>query len=579
MKKKAWIGLGGNIGNREEYLNKALELMKEEGIIPVCISSYIETKPYGNINQNDFINAAAIVETDKEPDALLSSLLAIEKSLGRVREIKWGPRTIDLDILFYEDEIISSDSLIIPHPEIEKRDFVLRTLLEISPDKLHPILDKTVSELSKDLELSEEMAWLEERERFGIKLGLDNTYALLERFHNPHKELSCLHIAGTNGKGSLCTYLSYVLEEAGYQVGLFTSPFIGSFNERFQINRQNISKEDLLLLLKEMHAIVDEMEREDISPTYFEVLTVLCFEYFRRKRVDFAVIEVGLGGLYDSTNVIERPLASFISTIHYDHTEYLGDTLEEIAEQKAGIIKEDSFVFCYPNEQNVIKVFRKKAKLYHSKFFVLDKKDVRIGSVEPGNTVFSYKEKKNLSLCMWGEYQAFNASLAVLGLEKLKEEGRLNFTEENLYSGLKKARLTARLEVLGKEPFFILDGAHNVEGVSALRKAIKNLKYGRLVLGLGILKDKNYRDMIKALVPLADEIVTTEIPVQRSLKAKELYEEVSQISSHVYCESSIEKAVEKSRRIAGKEDLILWCGSLYLAGEIRKLYCESENCL
>lgn len=570
MKKKAWIGLGGNIGNREEYLDKALEMMKTDGILPVFISSYIETKPYGNVNQNDFINAVTMVETDKSPHDLLKTLLEIERSLGRVREVKWGPRTIDLDILFYEDEIICSDSLTIPHPEIQKRRFVLDSLLEISPDKIHPVFNKTVSELSKDLELLEEMDWLEKRERFGIKLGLDNTYALLERFGNPHKKLSCLHIAGTNGKGSLCTYLSYVLEEAGYKVGLFTSPFIGSFEERFQINHNNILKEDLLTLLKDMHIIIDEMEKEDICPTYFEVLTVLCFEYFSRQKVDFAVIEVGLGGLYDSTNVIEHPLAVFISTINYDHMEFLGDTLEKIAEQKAGIIKDGSFVFCYPNKDEVIEIFKRQAKLHHSKIAVLDKQDIRIEKVEVGNTVFSYRDKKDIVLSMWGEHQAFNASLAILGLETLKKEGSVNFSSKQLYLGLKKARLTARLEMLSREPFFLLDGAHNPEGIFALKKALENIKYKRLILGLCILKDKQYKDMISLLVPLADEIITTEIPMQRSLKAEELYMEVSQINSHVYCEGNIEKAVEKSIEIANKEDLILWCGSLYLAGEVRK---------
>ena len=572
MKKRAWIALGGNIGDRESYLRRALTMMEERGIVPVKVSSFYETKAFGKTDQEDFINAVCMAETEYEPEELLRELLKVESALGRVRTVRWGPRTIDLDVLFFEDEVIQTELLAVPHPELEKRKFVLEPLAEVSPEKRHPISGKSVRELLFDLELSEELEWLEARERFGIKLGLENTRILLERFGNPHQNVPCLHIAGTNGKGSLCTYLSCVLEEAGYKVGLFTSPFIETFRERFQINHRNISESTLLDLLQRMHPTVDELEAEGISPTYFEILTVMCFEYFRQEAVEIAVMEVGLGGLYDSTNVIEHPLASFIATIDYDHMDYLGETLPEIAAQKAGIIKPGSPVYCYPNRPEVIQVFRETATRTASPMEVLEGNEVEVSAVSLEGTRFSYREFKDLTLSMWGAHQAFNASLAILGLTDLRRQGVLDFSDENLCRGLERAKLIARLEILRRNPILLIDGSHNAEGIHALKEALSTVNYRRLILGIGILKDKNYREMISELIPLADEVVVTEIPMPRSLKAEELYEEVATIHSNAEWEREISVALKKTMDKAKKEDLILWCGSLYLVGEVRKAY-------
>lgn len=422
------------------------------------------------------------------------------------------------------------------------------------------------------LELSEMLRWLEERQKLGVKRGLENTRATLERFGNPHREVPCLHIAGTNGKGSLCTYLSSVLEEAGYRVGLFTSPFIETFRERFQINHENIPESRLCELLKRGREIVEELEGEGISPTYFEILTALCFEYFRREAVDIAVIEVGLGGLFDATNVIEKPLASFLVTIDYDHMEYLGETLEEIAHHKAGIIKPRCPVYAYPNRPEVLQVFRKEALRKESPIEVLEREEVKVLSVDEEGTRFSFREYSEMSLAMWGAHQAFNASLAILGLEDLRRRGMLDFSEDALRRGLQQAKLIARLEILQRRPVVLIDGSHNAEGIHALKDALSTVHCRRKILGLGILKDKNYREMISDLVPLADEVVVTEIPMPRSLRAEELYEEVKKLHSKVERERDISKALEKTLAKATPEDLILWCGSLYLVGEVRRAY-------
>ncbi len=571
-KKKVWIAFGGNIGDTAKYISDALFQMEKAGIEIVKKSSLIQTKPYGKTDQADFVNGACLCLTTKSKHELLDCLLGIEKSLDRVREIKWGPRTIDLDILYYEDEVFEGDRLILPHPEIQKRSFVLEPLNEISPEKLHPVLNKTAGEMLGELELADYLDWLESRERFGIKLGLDNTYALLQELDNPHKKVRCIHVAGTNGKGSLCTYLSSVLKEAGYKVGLFTSPFIETFRERFQINNQNIPEKKLLEIVKQTKAVVDKLESTGLYPTYFEIVTAMCFDYFARSKVDFAVMEVGLGGLYDSTNVIENPVLSFITTIDYDHTDYLGDTLEEIAYQKAGIIKENSSVFCYPNQKNVLEVIEKVALSKNAVFSILDADDVKVTSNSITGVTFDYKKYKDVNLSMWGRHQGYNASLAIKGLDYLKENNIVKFTEKQLYDGLKKAKIIARLEVLNEKEVFIIDGAHNLQGANALKNALNDLEYDKLILGLGILKDKDYKGVIKLLAPLADEVVCTALDMPRALTVEELVQEVSKVNKNVTGEKDLKLAVQKSMKLAGSNSVVLWGGSLYLIGEIRKIY-------
>ncbi len=576
-KKKAWIALGSNIGDSKGYIEKALHLMKERGVEVLTCSELIVTKPYGGVEQDDFLNGLCMVETLKSPHDLLMTLLEIERELDRVREIKWGPRTIDLDIIYYEDEVISTGDLIIPHPEMQKRHFVLEPLCEISPNFIHPVLKKTSSELLFDLNLKEELEWLESRERFGMKLGLDSTYRMLDLLDNPQEDLKVLHVAGTNGKGSTCAYLSSVLEEAGYDVGLFTSPFIESFNERFQINHQEIKNKDLLEIIQKVKRVVYSFEQEGIFPTYFEILTVMAFLYFYQKKVDFVVLEVGLGGLYDSTNVVSKPIASIITTIDYDHTDILGDSLEEIAFQKAGIIKEDSLVFVGINPVEVQDVLKNVAGDKKSPIYFLREDAIKLKETTIEQTVFDYKDFQDIRLSLLGRYQAKNASLALLTLSKLKKEKIIKFTDEDLYSGFLKAKLPARLEVLSSKPYLILDGAHNLQAAHSLSSVIKDFDYNRLILGIGILKDKNYKDFIKLLVPLADEVVLTQLDMPRALNVEGLSAEVKKYHAEVVEEISPEKALEKSLALANEKDIVLWTGSLYLAGVLRKAYHKRKG--
>ncbi|PID82970.1 MAG: 2-amino-4-hydroxy-6-hydroxymethyldihydropteridine diphosphokinase [Clostridiales bacterium] len=570
MKKIAFIAVGGNVGNTITYIETALDMMPDYGIEVLKKSKLIKTKPYGNVEQDDFINGAILVSTEKTSIELLDALLDIEKKLGRVRIIKWGPRTIDLDLLFYDNEILNTERLTLPHPEIQKRMFVLEPLCDIEEDFIHPILNKTMKELKIELELNNYLEWLEKREKFGIKLGLENTKLLLNEFDNPHKKIKCLHVAGTNGKGSVCTYLSSVLKTSGYKVGLFTSPFIETFRERFQINGENITSLDLLNLLKKIKSVVLDLETKNIHPTYFEILTVMCFDYFYMQNVDFAVIEVGLGGLYDSTNVITNPIASFITAIDFDHTDFLGDTLEKIAEQKAGIIKENCPVYCYLNTDEVVSVLKNTAVNKNSEFNLLSDEVINIKSLKLDDMRFDYGNFKDIELSMWGKHQVYNASLAIMGLLSLRDKGVINFTDEALYKGLNSAKIIARLERLSKKPTFIIDGAHNMQGVRALVDAIKEISYNKLILGVGILKDKDYKGIIELICPLADEIIATELDMPRALNSKELAREITKLNKNVVAISDLHKAVDKTFDLATEDDVIIWGGSLYLTGEVRK---------
>lgn len=570
MLKEVYISIGSNMGDKKKYIEDSISLMEEYGIFPKKLSSFYQTKAYGLTEQDDFLNAICLAETELEPRALLHSLNDIERRLDRVRVVRWGPRTIDLDIIFYGDEIVFESDLIIPHVDMKNRRFVLEPLAEINEKKLHPVFEKTVLDMLRELELEEEKAWLEEIGFFGMKLGLSNTRRLLEKLGNPEKKLRCIHVAGTNGKGSTCTYISSILEQSGLRVGLFTSPFIESFNERFKINNSNIEDLKLLDIFKKVHKAVDEIFEEGSNPTYFEIVTVMCFLYFMQEEVDIAVIEVGLGGLYDATNVIENPLASFITTISYDHTDILGNTKEEIALQKAGIIKKEAPVFCYPNEESVMEVFKKTAEEKKSPFFELNKKDIEVKEISAGNTVFSYRDFKNLTISMWGEHQVMNASLAIFGLLTLREMKKLNFSDKALYDGLRLAKIIGRLEIISTKPYFMIDGAHNIEGITVLKKALKNIKYKRLILGMAILRDKDYKKMLKEIIPLADEVIVTGLNMERSLSSEELYEEVVKLNDRATEIKDIMNAIKLSYELAEKDDLILWCGSLYLVGIVRK---------
>jgi len=424
---------------------------------------------------------------------------------------------------------------------------------------------------------NEALEYIHGTKKFGSKLGLDNIRELLKLLDNPHRKLKFIHVAGTNGKGSTSSYVTSILSESGYRVGLFTSPYLERFNERIKINDQDISDNrlaEVTLMVKEK---VQEMIKNGYNhPTEFEIVTAIAMQFYMEENVDFVVLEVGLGGRYDSTNVIEDSLVSIITTISMDHTDILGDTLGKIASEKAGIIKENGFVVSYPQEEEAQVVISEIARNKNAKLDVVPVDNMVIEEISEYGCKFDFYYKnytlKGLEIQLVGKHQAFNASTALTAILLLKDRGIIEISEDEIRRGLKKTKWTGRLEVIKRQPTFLIDGAHNIQGIHALKSTIKELfKYKKLILGIGILADKDVYNMTSELVTMADKVIVTEANIFRALKAEELGKIVEKYNDNYIVESNLEKAIDKAFELADEDDLIIFSGSLYLIGDVRRI--------
>lgn len=413
--------------------------------------------------------------------------------------------------------------------------------------------------------------------KFGSKLGLENIKYLLNLMGNPHQGLKVIHVAGTNGKGSTSSFISSVLVEQGYKVGLYTSPFLEEFTERIRVNGKNIPKEELAEITAFTKEKVEQMLADGMNhPTEFEVVTAIGFEYFKRQKVDYLVLEVGLGGRGDSTNVIDAPLVSVITPIDFDHVEYLGNTLGKIAYEKAGIIKKNSFVVSYPQKEEAMKVIEEVCTQQHSKLRVaaIDRIELLAYDEEGQRFHTYYGEEKfeNLSITLLGEHQTQNATVALTALKVLMEEHQIHISQEAMYTGFKKTVWPGRLEIMKKNPTVLIDGAHNIHGIRALKKALTKLyAQRRLILVIAILGDKDVGGMLSEIIPLADQVVLTQPNNERALPVDRLEEGVRPYHKPVRKEAEIPKAVEAAFELAHEEDVIVFCGSLYMIGDVRTI--------
>ncbi|MCP2240518.1 bifunctional folylpolyglutamate synthase/dihydrofolate synthase [Thermoanaerobacterium thermosaccharolyticum] len=408
--------------------------------------------------------------------------------------------------------------------------------------------------------------------KFGMKLGLDNIKRLLMHLGNPQNNLKFIHVAGTNGKGSTCAFINSILLEAGFKVGLYTSPYLEEFEERMRINNQNIPKDKLIYYVEYIKPIIEKIVDEGYNhPTEFEIITAIAFKYFCDENVDFVVLEVGLGGRFDATNVIESSLVSVITTIDYDHMDKLGDTLEKIAFEKAGIIKENGTVVSFYQKDEALKVIEEVSRFKNASLSVMDMNDVKIKESNSNHQVFDYKNYKNLKISIIGKHQIYNASLAVMAVEKLIQYG-INISEDVIKRGLINAKWPGRIEVISKSPLIVIDGAHNPQGMATLKEALNLFTYNRLILVIGMLKDKDTDSMLKLIVPEADLIITTKPISDRAYTAEELSQKIAY--DDVLHFENIDDAINKALKSAGKNDLILFCGSLYMIGHVR-LYLKN----
>lgn len=411
--------------------------------------------------------------------------------------------------------------------------------------------------------------------KFGSRPGLDRINMLLERMGNPEKDLKFLHVAGTNGKGSVCAVASSVLRESGYKTGLFISPYITDFCERIQINNEPISHEKLSEVAGYVFSLVDELNKNDIIITEFEFVMAVAFEYFKRERCDIVVLEVGLGGRLDSTNVIDPPLCGAITRIGLDHTDILGDTEEQIAKEKCGIIKKGTRVVSSPQTDNVKRVIEDTCKDLNVPLTFSDSLSLSVLSESIDGTSFVYKDTE-MTLPLLGEHQVQNLKTALCALEELKASGFENVTADTIKSGVESAVNPARFEVISKDPYLIIDGAHNPDGMSTFASAVKKyLKKDKGVLIIGMLADKDSRSSLKYIEGLFKDVYTVPINNPRAMTSKEMASLCKEYFDNVTpCENVSQVLIKALQKAKENNTHICVCGSLYLAGEIRPYAIE-----
>ncbi|WIG45760.1 folylpolyglutamate synthase/dihydrofolate synthase family protein [Bacillus halotolerans] len=421
----------------------------------------------------------------------------------------------------------------------------------------------------------EARSWIHSRLKFGVKPGLDRMKQLMARLDHPEKEIRALHVAGTNGKGSTVAFIRSMLQEAGYTVGTFTSPYIITFNERISVNGTPITDEEWVTLVNQVKPIVEELDQtEHGQPTEFEIMTACAFLYFAAyHQVDFVIFETGLGGRYDSTNVVE-PLLTVITSIGHDHMNILGNTIEEIAGEKAGIIKEGIPIVTAVTQPEALQVIRHEAERKSAPFQSLhDTSRIYNEKALPAGEQFSLKTGEtcyeDMRTSLIGTHQRQNAALSILAAEWLNRENIAEISDDALRSGLVKAAWPGRLELVQEHPPVYLDGAHNEEGIDKLTETMKQrFPDSDICVVFSALKDKPYHDMIKKLETIAHSIHFASFDFPRASLAKDLYD-ASEISSKSWNEDPehVIKLIESKK---GSNDIVLITGSLYFISDIRK---------
>jgi dihydrofolate synthase/folylpolyglutamate synthase len=396
---------------------------------------------------------------------------------------------------------------------------------------------------------------------------------------NPHQELKSIHVAGTNGKGSVCKYVSSILQKAGYSVGLYLSPHVERFSERISINNQEISHEDFAMLVTQVKPIVEDMKQQNNTPTFFEIVTVLAFLHFKRCSVDYAVVEVGLGGRFDATNVVD-PLVSVITNISLEHTDILGKDLVSIASEKAGIIK-DHVPVVSAAVQDARVTIEQVAKERNAPVLWIDQTMWNRKSCQGSYQEFMIRgafKDYVVKTSMLGRHQGENIALAIAAVEQL-QMGGVYLTDADIQEGVAAAVHPGRMEIVSEKPLILLDGAHNPAGMSMLATTLQeDFSAHRLVLVLGVLKDKDLKTIVAAITPISDVIIVTKSGNARAADPKTLKELVKRFDADktIFVEDSIPRAIDHAKRIAKQQDMICVTGSLFTVGEARG-YVLGEN--
>lgn len=425
------------------------------------------------------------------------------------------------------------------------------------------------SEEKKDMSVQETMEYIDSLQSYGSVPGLTNIRNLCEKLGDPQRDLSFVHIAGTNGKGSVLCLLSTVLQEAGYRTGRYVSPTIFDYRERIQVNGRMISKKDLCTYMTKMKKICEELVKEGKPhPTPFEIETALAFSYFKEKKCDIVVLETGMGGELDATNIIQNTLAAVMVSISHDHRNFLGNSLTEITAAKAGIIKQGCTAVTVRQLPEVMKVLTQKCEKQGVTMKVAEPEQAyRVKSTLHKQT-FSYKERRDLAISLAGRYQVDNAVTALEALDVLKDKD-FSISEKAIYEGFIKAQWPGRFELLMSKPVFIADGAHNADGARRLADSIGfYFTNKRIIYIMGILRDKEQDEIIKATCPYAEQILTVPTLGSRGLGAYELACLVKEFHPCVTALDSVEEAVELGLLMADKDTVIIAFGSLSYLGRL-----------
>jgi dihydrofolate synthase/folylpolyglutamate synthase len=416
------------------------------------------------------------------------------------------------------------------------------------------------------------LKWINSFQKFGIKLGLDRIKYIMDELGNPQENYKIIHVGGSNGKGSVCNIIASILIESDYKVGIYTSPHLHDIKERIIVNNQIISNDEFAYITQKIRPIIEKMQASREIPTYFEILTAISFQYFKEKRVDYAILEVGLGGKYDATNIV-APVISVITNVSLEHQNILGKNITQIANQKGGIIKESTPIFTAAKNKSleIIKkiAIEKKAPIYiiSNKNWIRLDNTLEFQEFQIKGLLKEYKVRTKLL----GNYQGENITLAIKSIEYFQNHG-IKINEDYIQQGIKKTINPGRMEIVNYDPIILLDGAHNPQGVKLLVETLKNdFKYNKLIFILGILKDKDIKSMMPSIISISDYIITTQSNNIRAIESVELEKIIKKMNNKikVISKNKIQDAIKHAITITKNNDLVCITGSLYTVAEAR----------
>lgn len=423
------------------------------------------------------------------------------------------------------------------------------------------------------MNINEAMEYITSFDRLGKPVtDLNRMIALLSLLGNPHKDLKYIHIAGTNGKGSVAQMCNDILIHAGYRVGMYTSPYMTHYSDRIKFNNENIDLDCLCGITEHIISVLKNVEYKS-NFSQFEISTAIAFIYFKKMRCDVVVLETGIGGRLDCTNVIKAPIVSIITSISHDHNQILGSTLTEVASHKAGIIKKNSpCVLSANNPDEVVDIVKNQCEFCHSQLVIPELTNLHVFKSDILGSEFYYNGNSYL-LKMSGCHQILNATSVIEAMKFICDDG-FAISYDDIYFGINNARVPARGEVLSENPLIILDGAHNPAGMKSLTDIIKKSNKRQCIAVIGMVKDKNVRESISQIIPYVSDFICVEGFSTRAVSADDLVQVIKSFKKKAFSVYDIDLAVKEAVNLINDDGMLVICGSLFLASVARKIFVE-----